>query len=166
MKKFKSFLQAQAGAVVGIVLLFSYQSFAATAALKHSLTANGMNQGDLWQSIENLANVVNELQTDHATYKTLTDELHDDHATNRSEFLTITTTAADYKAIYDVHTHEAPGSDYAASRTSTPDTGAAENSLAASAASAFTDTTGSTAATLTAAKVATLTESTAIDLTP
>jgi len=41
------------------------------------------------------------------------------------------------KALYDAHTHEAPGSSYAASRTSTPDTGAAENSLAASAASAF-----------------------------
>ena len=41
------------------------------------------------------------------------------------------------KALYDAHTHEAPGSSFAASRTSTPDTGAAENSLAASAASAF-----------------------------
>lgn len=41
------------------------------------------------------------------------------------------------KALYDAHTHESPGSTHAASRGSTPDTGAAENSLAASAASAF-----------------------------
>ena len=41
------------------------------------------------------------------------------------------------KALYDAHTHESPGTTHAASRGSTPDTGAAENSLAASAASAF-----------------------------
>lgn len=46
----------------------------------------------------------------------------------------------DIKAIYDAHTHECPGSTHAASRCSTPDTGAAENSLAASAASATTIT--------------------------
>ena len=39
----------------------------ATAALKRSLTGRGMNQGDLWQAIENLVNIVNELQTDHTT---------------------------------------------------------------------------------------------------
>lgn len=42
------------------------------------------------------------------------------------------------KALYDAHTHECPGSDHAKSRCSTPDTGEAENSLAASEASAFT----------------------------
>jgi hypothetical protein len=61
----------------------------------------------------------------------------------RTELIAIGTTLADYKAIYDAHTHESPGSSYTASRSSTPDTGAAENSLAASAASAFTDTSGS-----------------------
>ena len=47
------------------------------------------------------------------------------------------------KAIYDAHTHECPGSTHAASRCSTPDAGAAENSMAASAASATTVTTTS-----------------------
>ena len=60
----------------------------------------------------------------------------------RTELVALGTTVADYKAIYDAHTHECPGSSYTASRCSTPDTGAAENSLAASAASAFTDTSG------------------------
>ena len=45
---------------------------------------------------------------------------------------------ADVKAKFDAHTHECPGSSHTASRCSTPDTGAAENSLAASAASAIT----------------------------
>ena len=82
---------------------------------------------------------------------TLTAELRADHATNITELIAIGTTLADYKAIYDVHTHECPGSSFAASRCSTPDTGAAENSLTASAASAFTDTSGgSVPATITA----------------
>lgn len=59
-----------------------------------------------------------------------------------TELTAIGTTLASVKAIYDAHTHECPGSSYAASRCSTPDTGAAENSLAASAASAITDTSG------------------------
>ena len=51
--------------------------------------------------------------------------------------------------LYDVHTHECPGSSFAASRCSTPDTGAAENSLAASAASTLTaDITAATPDTL------------------
>lgn len=61
----------------------------------------------------------------------------------RLELTAIGTTLASVKAIYDAHTHECPGSTHAASRCSTPDTGAAENSLAASAASAITDTSGS-----------------------
>jgi hypothetical protein len=117
----------------------------ATAALKHRLDGKGMTQGDLWQVIENLVNIVNELQADHATART--------------EIVAIGTALADYKAIYDAHTHECPGSSFAASRCSTPDTGAAENSLAASAASAFTDTSGSSVP-------AALTEGTAVDLTP
>ena len=47
--------------------------------------------------------------------------------------------------LYDAHTHECPGSSFVASRCSTPDTGAAENSLTASAASALTaDVTAAT----------------------
>ena len=63
----------------------------------------------------------------------------------RAELTVIGTTLADYKTIYDAHTHECPGSSFAASRCSVPDTGAAENSLTASAASAFTDTSTSPA---------------------
>ena len=73
---------------------------------------------------------------------TAINELIDDHASIVTELTAIGTTLADYKAIYDAHTHECPGSSFAASRCSTPDTGAAENSLTASAASAFTDTSG------------------------
>lgn len=60
----------------------------------------------------------------------------------RLELGAIGTTLASVKAKYDAHTHECPGSTHAASRCSTPDTGAAENSLAASAASAITDSSG------------------------
>ena len=45
----------------------------ATAALVNELSATGMSQGDLWQAIENLVNVVNELQTDHATFQLAVD---------------------------------------------------------------------------------------------
>jgi hypothetical protein len=57
----------------------------------------------------------------------------------QTDLAALKTTVANYKAIYDAHTHECPGSSFAASRCSTPDTGAAENSLTPSAASAFTD---------------------------
>lgn len=97
--------------------------------LEQDLTGTGMGQGDLFKWMTNIQSIVNELQADHATYRT--------------EVVAIGTTLADFKTIYDAHTHECPGSSYAASRCSTPDTGAAENSLAASAASAFTDTSGS-----------------------
>jgi len=80
---------------------------------------------------------------DYAMAKALAVELRADHATMRTEVIAIGTTLANIKTIYDAHTHECPGSSYAASRCSTPDTGAAENSLAASAASAITDTSGS-----------------------
>ena len=150
---------------------------AATAALRKRLVGRGANQGDLIQMLDNLVNLVEELRVDHATYKTavdelnlLTDELRADHATFITEQTAIGTTLADYKTIYDAHTHECPGTGFAASRCSTPDTGAAENSLAASAASAFTDTSGSPPATITAAEAtagpATLTENTAPDMTP
>ena len=95
------------------------------------------------------------LLIDLAAQKVLIDELTDDHATARTEIVAIGTTLASVKAIHDAHTHECPGSSYTASRCSTPDTGAAENSLAASAASAVTDTSGSSVpAAMTAIKTA------------
>ncbi len=97
--------------------------------------------------------ITDELVTDHATFKTVVDELVDDHATFRTELIAIGTTLADFKAIYDAHCHTADGN---ASRTSVPDSGSPTGSP--SAASAFTDTSGSSVpATLTAAGPATLT---------
>ena len=87
---------------------------ATPTALKHTIKAAGMWQGDLYTLLENMADEINDIQT----------------------------TLANFKTIYDAHTHESPGSTHAASRGSLPDTGAAENSLAASAASAFTDSSG------------------------
>ena len=84
------------------------------AALEQDITGSGMLQGDLVRTLENII----------------------------TEVTAIGVTLANFKTIYDAHTHECPGSSYAASRCSTPDTGAAENSLAASVASAFTDTSG------------------------
>lgn len=115
----------------------------AYTALRKPITGNGMSQADLVQWMNNITDLVNELQADHATFRT--------------EVVAIGTTLASVKSVYDAHTHESPGSTYAASRGSTPDTGAAENSLAASAASAVTDTSGSSVP-------ATLTNSTSISL--
>ena len=42
------------------------------------LTGTGMSQGDLNTFLDNLVSLINELRTDHATYKTLVDELHVD----------------------------------------------------------------------------------------
>lgn len=124
------------------------------ATLDQAITENGMNQGDLVKLLNNLILAVNELITDHATNKTavdelnlLTDELRADHATFITEQTAIGTTLADYKAIYDAHTHTADGN---ASRTSLPDTGSQTGSP--SAASAFTDTSGSPPATISAAE--------------
>ena len=57
-------------------------------ALAGDITGNGVNQGDLAAVLANLRDVVNELQEDHATFRTsvlnietLIEELHDDHAT-------------------------------------------------------------------------------------
>lgn len=92
---------------------------------------------------------------DIAAQKVIIDELILDHATARIELIAIGTTLASVKTKYDAHTHECPGSTHTASRCSTPDTGAAENSLAASAASAVSDTSGSSVpATLTAVTTA------------
>ena len=99
-----------------------------------------------------LQSIFEALDTEVDALRTIANELRTDHGTARTELVAIGTTLADIKAIYDAHTHECPGSSYAASRCSTPDTGAAENSLVASAASAITDTSGSSVpAALTAA---------------
>lgn len=112
-------------------------------SLESKLKGNGIEQQALYAFLSNVLDIVNELQADHATMRT--------------EVVAIGTTLADVKAIYDAHTHECPGSSFTASRCSTPDTGAAENSLAASAASAITDTSGSSVP-------AALTNSTALTL--
>ena len=43
-----------------------------------NITETGLNQGDLVKYLQNIRDVVNELQTDHATTKTMTDELNID----------------------------------------------------------------------------------------
>jgi len=93
---------------------------------------------------------INALVIDLAAQKVIIDELVDDHATVITELTAIGTTLADFKSIYDAHCHTADGN---ASRTSVPDSGTPTGSP--SAASAFTDTSGSSVpATLTAAKTA------------
>lgn len=87
---------------------------ATPTVLAQEITGNGLNQNDLVILVNNMALEINDIQT----------------------------TLANYKTIYDAHTHETSNSDATAARSSTPDTGAAENSLAASAASALTDSSG------------------------
>ena len=48
------------------------------AALSQEITENGLSQGDLVKLLNNIILVVNELQADHATFKTMTDELNVD----------------------------------------------------------------------------------------
>lgn len=48
------------------------------ATLLANITETGMNQGDIVKYFNNILDIVNELQTDHATIKTLTDELNTD----------------------------------------------------------------------------------------
>ncbi len=106
-----------------------------------------------YTTINNIITDLETLRSPLAESNILIEELHDDAATMRTEILAIGTTLADFKAIYDAHTHECSNSAATAARCSTPDTGAAENSLTASSASAFTDTSGSSVpATLTAGK--------------
>jgi len=98
-------------------------------ALKADIKESGVGQGDLVKTLNNIILVLNEIQ--------------DDQATNRTELLAIGTSLASVKAKFDAHTHESPGSSFTVSRGSLPDTGSAENSLAASAASVIADTSGS-----------------------
>ena len=139
-------------------------------ALQSDVTPTGVNQGDLVRVLANLRDVVNELITDHASYKTtvdglvtLTTELRADHATFITAITNIGTTVANYKTIYDAHVHTADGN---AARTSVPDAGTPVGSP--SAPSVFTTTAATPPATITAAAAAAgpaaLTNSTAITL--
>lgn len=47
--------------------------------LQSDLQLNGVTQGDLVRFLQNNRDVVNELQTDHATFKTVVDELKTDY---------------------------------------------------------------------------------------
>ena len=140
-------------------------------ALLNDIVEDGVWQGDLVKYLNNMQLILNELQADAATSKTtvdalvtLTTELRTDHATTRAEQIAIGTSLADYKAIYDAHTHLADGN---AATVSLPDTSAPTGSPGA--ASAFTDTSGSPPAAITApaaaAGPAALTNSTALKLT-
>ena len=149
----------------------------AVLALPSDIKTTGINQDSLVTFLTNVVTVINELVDDHATNKvsidelitlttelradhatfktavdaieTLVEELHDDHATFKTAVDNHTTSLANFKTIYDAHTHTADGN---ASRTSLPDTGSPTGSP--SAASAFTNTVGTAPATLTAAKPA------------
>ncbi len=79
-------------------------------------------------------------------FKRIMDAVLADLTLLRAEVVLIGTSLASVKAIYDAHTHECPGSSYTASRCSLPDTGAAENSLTPSSASAITDSSTAIAA--------------------
>lgn len=46
--------------------------------LLSNITENGVSQGDLVKLLNNIVDVVNELQADHATFVTLTTELNTD----------------------------------------------------------------------------------------
>lgn len=48
------------------------------ATLESDIVENGMTQGDLVRYLQNVRDVVNELQTDHATIKTFIDECKTD----------------------------------------------------------------------------------------
>ena len=146
---------------------------ASNRPLQGDITVTGYDQHSIATWMANVTDLINEMQTDHATNKTsidelitlttelrvdhatnkttvdglvtLTTELRDDHATFITAITNIGTTVANYKTIYDAHTHTADGN---ASRTSLPDTGSPTGSP--SAASAFTTTAGSAPATITA----------------
>lgn len=143
-------------------------------ALSGDITGNGLNQGDLVKLLGNIRDNLNELTTDHATFKTsvdaietLIEELHDDHATFKTvvdELKTdYTALLADVTAIRTklVATHAKLDLDGGVTDTNY----AATNDPAALTATAIT---ASSPATLTAAKPASapaaLTNATAITL--
>jgi hypothetical protein len=142
----------------------------AVLALPSDIKTTGISQDSLVTFLTNVMTVINELVDDHATNKvsideliTLTTELRADHATFLTAHASQVTSLANFKTIYDAHTHTADGN---ASRTSLPDTGSPTGSP--SAASAFTITTSTAPATLTAgnatASAAALTNSTDLTL--
>lgn len=97
--------------------------------LPQDITETGHDQTSLTKMLLNIMDLINELQTDAGTMRT--------------EVVAIGTTLADYKAIYDAHTHKLPATPIEDENTSAPDTTAATGSKAPGAASAFTDTSGS-----------------------
>ena len=82
---------------------------ATPTALSQAITGNGMNQGDLVTLLNNIASEINDIQT----------------------------TLANFKTIYDAHTHLSDGN---AATVSLPDTDTATGS--AGTASAYTDSSG------------------------
>lgn len=127
-----------------------------------------------WGTIlDQVITVCQEMATDHETTKVavdegkvVVDELHDDHATFRTEQIAIGATLADYKTEFDLHTHTQQDGDSA--QTSKADT-TAEGVANAGTDVTFTDTSGSPPATLTATKAtagpATLSAATVTSLT-
>lgn len=91
--------------------------------LQNDIVENGVGQGDLVKFQNNVLDLINELQADAALLRT--------------ELLAIGASLADYKAIYDAHTHLADGN---AVTVSLPDTDSPTGSPGT--ASAFTDTSG------------------------
>ena len=57
---------------------------ASNRPLPGDLTVTGMDQKSLHTWMSNITDLVNELQTDHATYKSVVDELVTDHATTKT----------------------------------------------------------------------------------
>ena len=84
-----------------------------------------MDMGDVFDLLTSLVALINELRTDHATYKTSVDELKtavdeliDDHAT-------LKTLTDEVISDFDAHTHNADGSQGGSYFTSIPKTDAA-----------------------------------------
>jgi len=79
-------------------------------------------------------------------FKRIQDAVLADLTLLRAEVVLIGTTAANYKTIYDAHTHKLPATPIEDENTSAPDTTAATGSKAPGTASAFTDSTTAIAA--------------------
>ncbi len=111
--------------------------------IEKAIIGTGVDQGALVDFLSNILDIVNELQTDHATART--------------ELIAIGTTLASVVAKYDAHTHKLPATPVEDENTSAPDTTAATGAKAPGAASAIADTSGSSVpATLTNATALTL----------
>ena len=103
--------------------------------IKNTIKENGMTQGDLVRFMKNVRDVVNELQTDHATLKTMVDELHVDIDLNGAALAAILTkidadagiTDTDYAA---VHGRSGSGAGIQAAAVAATDVAALANSTA------------------------------------